>query len=182
MDFPANTVKQRAWFKTLCAEVGCEYQFIFIDVSDKQCLAQIAKRRIENPERAQFDNEPMFKQVTQFFEPPSEDEGLNEVRLENFRVQGITPFLPAKDFDLSRNFYLGPGFVEVVKTENAVLLELGGYGFWLQDYYVQDFADNSMLCLYVEDLSAWHKKGSPSFSVIYNRLIIQGKPLHSAPA
>ncbi len=158
MDFPANTVRQRTWFKELCTEVGCEHQLVFLDVSDEQCLVQIAKRRAEHPERAQFDTEAVFRQVNQFFEPPSQDEGLNEVKLENFKHQGITPFLPAKDFDLSRDFYLELGFVEAARTQNAVLLELGNYGFWLQDYYVQDFADNSMLCLYVEDLSAWHKK------------------------
>lgn len=158
MDFPANTVRQRAWFKALCAEVGCEHQLVFLDLSDEQCLAQIAKRRAENPERAQFDTEAVFRQVTQYFEPPSADEALNEVKPENFRIEGITPFIPAKDFGLSRHFYLALGFVETVSIENAVLLELGGYGFWLQDYYVQDFADNSMLCLYVESLSAWHKK------------------------
>lgn len=81
MDFPANTTKQRAWFKVLCAEVGCENQLIFLDLSDEQCLAQIAKRRTENPERAEFDTEAMFHQVTQYFEPPSEDEGLAITRI-----------------------------------------------------------------------------------------------------
>lgn len=77
MDFPANTIKQREWFKQLCDEVTCEHELIFLDLSDEQCLSQIAKRRIEQPERAQFDNEAVFKHVTQYFEAPSVDEGLN---------------------------------------------------------------------------------------------------------
>jgi len=79
MDFPANTVKQRGWFKQLCDEVGCEHELIFINLSDEQCLSQISRRRTEQPERAKFDNEVVFNHVTKFFEPPSNDEGLNIV-------------------------------------------------------------------------------------------------------
>lgn len=80
MDFPANTVRQRAWFKQLCIEIGCEHEMIFLDLSNEQCLSQIAKRRTEQPERAQFDNETMFNHVTAFFEPPSANEELNIIR------------------------------------------------------------------------------------------------------
>lgn len=81
MDFPANTVRQREWFEQLCTEIACEHALIFLDISNEQCLSQIAKRRIEQPERAQFDNEAMFNHVTQFFEPPSVNEGLNIIRI-----------------------------------------------------------------------------------------------------
>lgn len=79
MDFPANTVKQRAWFKRLCEEIGAEHQLIFLDLNDEQCLAHIAKRSVEQPHRAQFDTEAMFHHVSQFFEAPTDDEGLNTV-------------------------------------------------------------------------------------------------------
>lgn len=81
MDFPANTVSQREWFKQLCNEVGIEHELIFIDLSDEQCLIQIAKRRTEQPERAQFDNEAVFNHVTKFFEVPAIHEELNIVRV-----------------------------------------------------------------------------------------------------
>ncbi|QDF76327.1 MULTISPECIES: AAA family ATPase [Shewanella] len=77
MDFPANTRKQRQWFISLCHELACEHQLIYLDLSDQQCLAQIGKRRQEQPERAHFDNETMFRHVTQYFEPPTDDEGMN---------------------------------------------------------------------------------------------------------
>ncbi|MCG9756447.1 ATP-binding protein [Shewanella insulae] len=77
MDFPANTRKQRQWFLTLCNELACEHRLIYLDLSDQQCLAQIDKRRQEQPERARFDNEAMFHHVTQYFEPPGDEEGLN---------------------------------------------------------------------------------------------------------
>ncbi len=81
MDFPANTVKQRAWFTALCHEANCEHQLWYLDLSDEQCLSQIAKRRIEQPERAHFDTEAVFHQVTQYFEPPTECEDLNLMRV-----------------------------------------------------------------------------------------------------
>ena len=81
MDFPANTVSQRKWFQQLCSEVGSDHELYYLDLSDEQCLAQISKRRIEQPERAQFDNEAVFKQVTKFFEAPTRQEGLNIVSI-----------------------------------------------------------------------------------------------------
>jgi catechol 2,3-dioxygenase-like lactoylglutathione lyase family enzyme len=70
-------------------------------------------------------------------------------------VQSLTPFVPAKDFTLSRRFYQDLGFVEVASITKAVRLERDGYGFWLQDYYVEDWAGNFMFCLYTDDLDAW---------------------------
>lgn len=80
MDFPANTKKQREWFKQLCDEIKCDHELIFFDLSDEQCLTQIAKRRVEQPHRAQFDNEDVFKHVTQYFEAPSDSENFNIIK------------------------------------------------------------------------------------------------------
>lgn len=81
MDFPANTVKQRSWFTSLCLEVGSEHELWYLDVTDDQCLLQIAKRRVEQPERASFDTEEVFHHVTQYFEAPTDSEGLRIVRV-----------------------------------------------------------------------------------------------------
>jgi catechol 2,3-dioxygenase-like lactoylglutathione lyase family enzyme len=75
--------------------------------------------------------------------------------MNNSIVNCITPFVPAKNYDLSLRFYKDLGFIEIAKIDNAVRLEIDGCGFWLQDYYVKDFADNSMLCLYVNSLESW---------------------------
>ncbi len=82
MDFPANTMKQRLWFLSLCSELGCDHELLYIDLTDEQCLSQIEKRRLEQPERAHFDTEAVFHHVTQFFEPPGASEGLNIVLAE----------------------------------------------------------------------------------------------------
>lgn len=81
MDFPANTIKQRAWFVALCVEVDSEHELLYLDLTDEQCLSQIAKRRVEQPERAKFDTEAVFHHVTQFFEAPAASENLSLVRV-----------------------------------------------------------------------------------------------------
>jgi catechol 2,3-dioxygenase-like lactoylglutathione lyase family enzyme len=75
--------------------------------------------------------------------------------MTNRTVQNLTPFVPAKDFALSSRFYRDLGFAEVASIERAVHFERDGYGFWLQDYYVEDWAGNFMFCLYVDDINAW---------------------------
>ena len=77
MDFPANTFSQRKWFLELVLEVNANHELIYLNVSEEQCLKQIAQRRTEQPERAAFDTDTIFHQVTKFFEEPSESEGLN---------------------------------------------------------------------------------------------------------
>ncbi len=64
MDFPGNTQKQRKWFLDLTSEVNANHQLIFLNLSNQQCLRQIAQRRNEQPERAAFDTEAtLFKSL-----------------------------------------------------------------------------------------------------------------------
>jgi shikimate kinase len=82
MDFPANTVSQRKWFKTLYSEIEAPHELIYLNISNEICLKQIAQRRTEQPKRASFDTEEVFHHVTSFFEEPSEDEGFNIKRID----------------------------------------------------------------------------------------------------
>jgi len=77
LDFPANTIRQRAWFKNLTTEINAKHKLVFLDISDEKCIQQIAKRRLEQPERSAFDTEEMFYQVTKYFELPTESEHLD---------------------------------------------------------------------------------------------------------
>ncbi|MCL9783450.1 ATP-binding protein [Vibrio sp. S4M6] len=79
LDYPANTAKQRKWFMELSSEVGAAHELMFLERTDEQCLTHIAKRRVEQPHRAQFDCEDVFHMVTQYFEPPIESENLTIV-------------------------------------------------------------------------------------------------------
>jgi shikimate kinase len=82
LDFPANTVSQRKWFKTLYSEIEAPHELIYLNISNEICLKQIAQRRTEQPKRASFDTEEVFHHVTSFFEEPSEDEGFNIKRID----------------------------------------------------------------------------------------------------
>ncbi len=77
------------------------------------------------------------------------------------RIENLTAFVPAKDFELSSRFYKDLGFTAVASIKSAVRFERDGYGFWLQNYYVEEWAGNFMICLYVADLKTWwaHIKG-----------------------
>lgn len=75
MDFPANTKAQRSWFAEIYLGCGAPHKLVYIKASDELCLSQLQKRRQTHPERARFDTEAVFRQVTSYFQPPTNDEG-----------------------------------------------------------------------------------------------------------
>jgi len=75
LDFAANTPKQRKWFVDITNSAGASAQLIYLKVSNEHCLKRIAKRRIEQPDRAAFDTEAVFNEVNKFFQEPDEIEG-----------------------------------------------------------------------------------------------------------
>lgn len=77
MDFPANTIPQREWFKSIFSEIQAPHELIYIHQPDETCLEQIAKRRVEQPHRAATDTEEMFELVTKYFVAPTPSEGFN---------------------------------------------------------------------------------------------------------
>ena len=77
MDFPANTIKQRQWFKDIFSEYNIPHILYYIEANDQLCLKQIEQRRLANPERHNFDTEEVFNHVNSFFQPPSVDEAFN---------------------------------------------------------------------------------------------------------
>ena len=77
MDFPANTVRQRKWFKAILTETNAQNELIYLNASDDVCLRQIKKRSLEQPERAIYDTESMFLEVTRHFQAPDPNEGFN---------------------------------------------------------------------------------------------------------
>ncbi len=64
------------------------------------------------------------------------------------------PFMPAKDFELSKSFYEALGFEKVLDGEVAIF-NAGSGGFILQRYYQEEWANNFMMQLMVDDLDAW---------------------------
>lgn len=84
IDFPANTPGQRAWLRSIFWEVNAPHELIYLDSSDDVCLANLAKRRVEQTERAATDTEEMFMAMARYFSVPSEDEGFNLLTLSTF--------------------------------------------------------------------------------------------------
>ena len=64
------------------------------------------------------------------------------------------PFLPAKDFAVSKNFYETLGFEKLLDGDVAIF-KAGSSSFILQNYYQKDWAGNFMMQLMVDDLDAW---------------------------
>ena len=77
MDYPANTIRQRNWFRSIYSEIQAPHELIHIDLPNDLCIERIAKRRAEQPERAATDTTEMFEQVTKYFVAPTSDEGFN---------------------------------------------------------------------------------------------------------
>lgn len=75
-----------------------------------------------------------------------------------YKAKSIRPFIGAKDFDLSRSFYRDLGFEETVLTHNMSVFKTSGIAFYLQDTYVQDWIDNTMLFLEVDDVDRHWKE------------------------
>ncbi len=73
----------------------------------------------------------------------------------NQKAISIRPFIGAKNFERSRNFYRDLGFQEKILFHNMSLFKTGELGFYLQDAYVQDWVDNTMLFLEVEDVDKY---------------------------
>ena len=77
MDFPANTIKQREWFREIFTEIQARHSLIYLDIPNEVCKEQIEKRRAEQPERNGTDTAEMFEMVTKYFMPPTAEEGFN---------------------------------------------------------------------------------------------------------
>ena len=64
----------------------------------------------------------------------------------------IRPFIGSKNYAISRKFYTDLGFVEYITSEKMSYFYSGDFGFYLQDAYVKDWIDNSMIFFEVDDL------------------------------
>ena len=66
--------------------------------------------------------------------------------------KSIRPFIGSKDFGISRQFYQDLGFKESILANNLSYFESNSLGFYLQDAYVKDWIDNTMVFMEVDDV------------------------------
>ena len=70
-------------------------------------------------------------------------------------VTDLKAFVPAKDAELSKQFYNDLGFTINWSNEQIAELQIGSFRFLLQPFYVAEHAGNFMMSLAVEDADLW---------------------------
>ena len=73
----------------------------------------------------------------------------------SYTVRAMRPMVPAKDFEISKRFYIELGFQPRPLTDRLVEMQLGVFSFILQAYYVREWADNFVVHVTVSDVGLW---------------------------
>jgi catechol 2,3-dioxygenase-like lactoylglutathione lyase family enzyme len=68
----------------------------------------------------------------------------------------IKPFVPASDFDRSKQFYLALGFEIPWSSDDLAYVRHGSTSFLLQAFDEPDFIKNFQMHLLVESVDDWH--------------------------
>ena len=76
---------------------------------------------------------------------------------KDMSVTDLKAFVPAKDLEISRQFYTDLGFSQNWANDQIAEFQVGSFRFLLQPFYVQQHAENFMMHLIVEDANAWWK-------------------------
>jgi predicted kinase len=77
LDFQANTVLRRSWFRSLFEQASASHVLHFLNTPDNLCLERIAKRNVERPPGSHHLSEEDFAYVSSFFQAPTEAEEFN---------------------------------------------------------------------------------------------------------
>ncbi|KLT65211.1 VOC family protein [Pedobacter sp. BMA] len=75
----------------------------------------------------------------------------------NHYAKSIRPFIGAKDFETSRSFYRDLGFEETTLGTTMSVFKSGEMAFYLQDAYVKDWVDNTMIFMEVNDVNQFYE-------------------------
>lgn len=82
LDFPANTLNQRAWFRKLIDTSGAPHQLHFVDATDETCKRQLRVRSSSGNADLAMQDETTFDLLSAYFVAPEPDEGFVVVRHE----------------------------------------------------------------------------------------------------
>lgn len=75
--------------------------------------------------------------------------------MHNLTTFELKPFVPARDFELSRRFYTDLGFTVDGSDPDLAYVSHGNTAFLLQNFYKKEFADGLLMQLLVQDLDSW---------------------------
>jgi hypothetical protein len=70
-------------------------------------------------------------------------------------IKTLRPVLPTRDFGTSKQFYTDLGFQVRMLTDRLAEIRYGACSFLLQDYYVEQWANNCAVHLFVTDVDRW---------------------------
>jgi uncharacterized glyoxalase superfamily protein PhnB len=73
----------------------------------------------------------------------------------NLQTIELKAFVPARDLDLSKRFYLAMGFSIPWSSDDMAYVHHGRSSFLLQKFFVQEHAHNFMMHLLVENVDDW---------------------------
>src|SRR5258707_14651023 len=78
LDFPANTVKNRDWMRSLIAQANVAHELHWLDLPDAVCKQRLRERNASGEHPFQV-TDAEYDQFTRYFVPPGTDEGFNVI-------------------------------------------------------------------------------------------------------
>lgn len=153
--------KVTRWFKTLgdSVNIGDQLAEIETDKVTVEMTAEIAGVILYQHEAPSIEVDRLVCVIGEPGEDIQEILIADQQKGQFFYQQGksIRTFIGAKDFDQSREFYWELGFTELILSDKMSYFSVGKLGFYLQQYYVRDWVDNSMVFLEVDDADATYE-------------------------
>ena len=86
LDFPANTLPQRQWLKSLFEGAAVAHRLHYLDLPDDLCKARLKQRNREGAHDFAPSGDD-FDLITGYFLPPSPEEGFDIIRYDEVRLQ-----------------------------------------------------------------------------------------------
>jgi len=74
LDFPANTVAQRAWMRRIIETTGAAHELHLLEVPDDICLSRLRERNAQG-DHAFATTQEQFHQFSKHFVAPAQNEG-----------------------------------------------------------------------------------------------------------
>jgi hypothetical protein len=78
LDFPANTLVNHNWMRTMFEDAGAAHELHVLDVSDETCKRRLTERNATGGHPFQT-GEADYEIFTSYFVPPSDEEEFNVV-------------------------------------------------------------------------------------------------------
>ena len=79
LDFPANTKKQREWFREIIEASRASHTLYYLNKSDGLCKNQLKIRSKDKPKGSPFTTDAEFDMLTKYFQEPSINENFNVI-------------------------------------------------------------------------------------------------------